>query len=222
MNQKQYRKYLQSPEWKARKEPVLERDNYACTVCGSNLNLHVHHLHYDNIGEESLSDLATLCKSCHFKHEFIEHPEFGKYIYLHHPRKKFTKVYHRHIPKFTNPTYAGFWFDLITRLSHNSNIIYCYHNNKIVYATTRKDLMKICQAKQSKFYAFLKECIAKNYIVELGILRRGIMTNQRLYIINPYYALNGNRIPEVLYNLFNKPVEDYQREYDKDHKENRF
>ena len=32
MNQKQYRKYLNSPEWKARREPVLERDNHSCTI----------------------------------------------------------------------------------------------------------------------------------------------------------------------------------------------
>lgn len=215
MNQKQYHKYLNSPEWKAIREPALERDNYACSICGSKSNLHVHHLHYDNIGEEALSDLVTLCKSCHFQHVDKPelHPEFGEHITLTSPREKYTKVYHRRIPQFTNPTYAAFWFYLTVKLTKDTNIIYTLENKKIRYANSRKDLMKICQAKQSKFYAFLKECLAKNYIAELCI--------SRLYIVNPHYALNGSGIPKELYDLFNKPVEQYQQEYDKDQEEDK-
>lgn len=46
---------------------VLERDDNKCTQCGSEDNLHIHHLTYDNEGNELLEDLVTLCSSCHSK-----------------------------------------------------------------------------------------------------------------------------------------------------------
>ena len=65
MSKKDYNKYLRSPEWKAKKLLVLERDNYKCQQCGYTNNLHVHHLTYENVTNEQLDDLVTLCKRCH-------------------------------------------------------------------------------------------------------------------------------------------------------------
>jgi hypothetical protein len=57
--------------------PALERDNYACTVCGETNRslLHVHHK--DHSGKtknpnHSLDNLVTLCNSCHMKHHQSE------------------------------------------------------------------------------------------------------------------------------------------------------
>ena len=63
-----YNKFLNSDYWKSVKAMVLARDKYKCTVCGSTLRLEVHHLTYDNHGNEHnhKSDLITVCHSCHY------------------------------------------------------------------------------------------------------------------------------------------------------------
>ena len=43
---------------------VIKRDNNKCTKCGSEENLVVHHLTYI---DETMSDLITLCTTCHGK-----------------------------------------------------------------------------------------------------------------------------------------------------------
>ena len=58
-----YKEYMNSPAWLAKKRKVLERDGRLC-VCGGNATV-VHHKTYDNIGKEPLSDLVALCKHCH-------------------------------------------------------------------------------------------------------------------------------------------------------------
>ena len=60
-----YSKYLESDNWKKIREQVLERDNHKCTVCGDTNNLVIHHTSYDNIGNEKIEDLITVCEKCH-------------------------------------------------------------------------------------------------------------------------------------------------------------
>lgn len=60
-----YRAYLNSPDWKERRLVLLEEANYVCEDCGENGN-NVHHLKYDNLGEEELGvDVEVLCEDCH-------------------------------------------------------------------------------------------------------------------------------------------------------------
>lgn len=45
---------------------ALERDNYACRVCGSGSSLHVHHIQYRSLlGKDELANYVTLCAECH-------------------------------------------------------------------------------------------------------------------------------------------------------------
>lgn len=63
-----YKEYIKSEEWKVKRKEVLERDKFKCRLCGAKgteYNLHVHHNSYDNLGNEPLEDLITLCKKCH-------------------------------------------------------------------------------------------------------------------------------------------------------------
>lgn len=53
--------------WLLIRKQVLERDCHQCTECGSAEDLHVHHLTYENEGNEKLEDLVALCSSCHGK-----------------------------------------------------------------------------------------------------------------------------------------------------------
>jgi len=47
-------------------EQVLDRDEYACRVCGATYSLHVHHVKYrSHLGEDALDNLVTLCWKCH-------------------------------------------------------------------------------------------------------------------------------------------------------------
>lgn len=63
-----YNEYLNSPEWKERRNRILKRDRFQCRMCGSGKNLRVHHIHYPEIlGTESDEDLITVCDSCHKK-----------------------------------------------------------------------------------------------------------------------------------------------------------
>lgn len=71
-----YKEYLKSKKWLDKKKKVLKRDNYKCTKCQSgNRQLEVHHLTYDNIYNESSSDLVTLCDRCHKMEHNIQEPK---------------------------------------------------------------------------------------------------------------------------------------------------
>lgn len=65
MNKEEYQEYLNSDYWKGIREEVYKRDDYKCRMCSSNKNLCVHHRNYNNIGNENLDELSTLCKDCH-------------------------------------------------------------------------------------------------------------------------------------------------------------
>lgn len=61
-----YRAYLDSDIWTILRNKRLEMDNFKCSICGNPNNLEVHHLKYPSVlGTEPLSDLMTLCNSCH-------------------------------------------------------------------------------------------------------------------------------------------------------------
>ncbi len=74
-----YQEYLQTPEWRQKREQVLERDNYCCRVCNSDERLHVHHRTYARRGNEDLEDLTTLCEECHERfHEKTNQIEYSR------------------------------------------------------------------------------------------------------------------------------------------------
>jgi len=64
-----YNEYLNSDKWKLKRKKVLERDNYLCQACLTNEAQEVHHLTYNNIYDEPLYELISVCKRCHIKIE---------------------------------------------------------------------------------------------------------------------------------------------------------
>ena len=62
-----YQKYIASAKWKETRRKRIELDGYKCKLCGSAINLCVHHLTYDHLGNENMDELVTLCKTCHNK-----------------------------------------------------------------------------------------------------------------------------------------------------------
>lgn len=65
MDKKEYSDYLESDEWKARRDYRLKKDGYRCAICGTGKNLQVHHITYERVKNELIDDLVTVCESCH-------------------------------------------------------------------------------------------------------------------------------------------------------------
>ncbi|MCT3845067.1 HNH endonuclease [Elizabethkingia anophelis] len=72
-----YHRYLESPEWKAKRKIVFERDENICQECKKKPAFHVHHLTYQNIFNEKLEDLISVCTQCH---SMIHYQELMKKI----------------------------------------------------------------------------------------------------------------------------------------------
>lgn len=62
-----YDVYRKSRKWKDKTGKVLKRDNHTCKSCGEAPAQAVHHITYDNIYDEPLFELVSVCNSCHFK-----------------------------------------------------------------------------------------------------------------------------------------------------------
>lgn len=61
-----YDAYLNSPQWHRLRERVLARDGGVCRAVGcSRPAAQVHHLTYERVGSEELSDLVAVCSACH-------------------------------------------------------------------------------------------------------------------------------------------------------------
>lgn len=71
MQTEEYKRYIRSPEWEAKKQERIAIDK-GCCMCGRPLDkiksVQVHHITYSRLGNENvLTDLCTLCGSCHKK-----------------------------------------------------------------------------------------------------------------------------------------------------------
>lgn len=60
-----YKSYLRSDKWNRKREELFKKRGRVCEVCGSDHNIHVHHLTYKRIFRERLTDLKVLCGKCH-------------------------------------------------------------------------------------------------------------------------------------------------------------
>lgn len=60
-----YREYLQSKEWKAKRQHALRRAKDRCQLCNTTKRLQVHHRVYSDWGKEPVEDLTVLCARCH-------------------------------------------------------------------------------------------------------------------------------------------------------------
>lgn len=61
-----YKAYIQSNAWKVFRASVIAAADERCQRCGDYADrLEIHHLHYDTIGQENLSDVLVVCPPCH-------------------------------------------------------------------------------------------------------------------------------------------------------------
>tara|TARA_R110002049_G_C9025379_1_gene551637 strand:- start:404 stop:994 length:591 start_codon:yes stop_codon:yes gene_type:complete len=68
--QAKYHRYLQTKEWKTIRNKVLKRDNSICKICNENKADDVHHKTYENVFNEKLEDLVSVCRKCHSEIHF--------------------------------------------------------------------------------------------------------------------------------------------------------
>lgn len=66
-----YKSYMQSEQWQQKKAERIDIDK-GCVMCKRPLErirkINVHHVTYERLGDENvLTDLCTLCGSCHVK-----------------------------------------------------------------------------------------------------------------------------------------------------------
>jgi 5-methylcytosine-specific restriction endonuclease McrA len=61
----QYLGYIRSAAWRGRRTAALIRAGHRCQVCGAKKRLEVHHVTYQNLGNERDEDLTVLCWQCH-------------------------------------------------------------------------------------------------------------------------------------------------------------
>jgi len=66
-----YAEKLRDPRWQRKRLEIMQRDNFACTMCDdSESTLNVHHWKYNGDPWEAENhDLSTVCETCH---ELIE------------------------------------------------------------------------------------------------------------------------------------------------------
>lgn len=82
MNNEQAKSY-RSEQWYAIRERVIARDSFCCARCGkpsSEVELHVHHIHYikgRKAWDYPEQELITLCKGCHAKEHGHIMPQLG-------------------------------------------------------------------------------------------------------------------------------------------------
>lgn len=64
-----YYEYIDSKEWKAKRQEAFAFYGERCSLCGKKKNLQVHHIHYRTLGKEDVRDLTILCGGCHSSFE---------------------------------------------------------------------------------------------------------------------------------------------------------
>lgn len=60
-----YAQYLKSDEWARKREKLFLLVGRQCEFCKKSGIVEVHHLVYDRIENERLTDLVVVCKECH-------------------------------------------------------------------------------------------------------------------------------------------------------------
>ena len=65
LSYRDYRRYLQSRAWRARRRHFIALAGGCCSECGGSLGLQVHHVTYERLGRERFEDVEVMCSRCH-------------------------------------------------------------------------------------------------------------------------------------------------------------
>ncbi len=181
-----YKKYLNSSHWKQFRINALAYYGTCCTVCSNRTRkLHVHHLNYDSLGNESFDDVTILCSKCH-------QDEHDLHLILFRTQSRFTKSFHDKTPNFPKDSFYRYWYFLVRQLEYQSNQL--INNDGI--PMSRDDIISLLKIGKSSFYNFMSYCKDHNYIHEVKV------NDEQAFYMNPVYELNGSGITVELYLIF--------------------
>lgn len=64
---KKYEEYIHSSKWQEKRRQKAEQQKYRCEKCDKFVpnGFHIHHITYENFGNEKMEDLQFLCEDCH-------------------------------------------------------------------------------------------------------------------------------------------------------------
>jgi len=67
-----YNQYIKGPRWAAKREAWFNAFGKYCRACGTAHGpIQLHHMTYDRLGRERMSDLVALCANCHKEVEIL-------------------------------------------------------------------------------------------------------------------------------------------------------
>jgi hypothetical protein len=64
VTRREYAEYLRTPHWRRFRKTAAKKLERVCP-CGARTALDLHHMTYERIGHERLTDVAWLCRDCH-------------------------------------------------------------------------------------------------------------------------------------------------------------
>lgn len=169
-----YKEYLQSDEWKRKRQERIFFDQ-KCQICGRPFDLEVHHLTYDTFPHENSTDLITLCRYCH---EEVERRKYRKsedsfYIVRNLIIRQFNKEYAK------RDYSQGGDLDLCN-LDTIKKYLYPYIRNHGLTADDCSGTSEVIHCFRLKRYAIILE-MAKNGAGPDDVLRRYKFSKNMVY-----------------------------------------
>ncbi|PYZ94924.1 hypothetical protein CR194_05215 [Salipaludibacillus keqinensis] len=70
-----YDDYLKTRHWRRFKEKYAKKYVKQCTWCDEKENIHLHHMTYERLGNETFKDVIHLCRACHSKVHKLENED---------------------------------------------------------------------------------------------------------------------------------------------------
>ncbi len=136
-----YSEKLRDPRWQKKRLEILNRDGFACRLCGDKeTELHIHHKKYHGDPWEAKDEnLETLCKDCHRFLEYFKKEEFGQ-----KPPRKVIKI-NDPWEDLCNQFYGLYWFEdsdirLIVKYVYDPKISVGFYR---VYCVDAEDLQHL-------------------------------------------------------------------------------
>lgn len=111
-------------------------------------------------------------------------------------KERYTKLFHRKIPKFKNVMFELYFHRLAYRISYGSNVI-CSEKSRYRTPMNDQEIMEYLGIGVSAFNKFIAEMVRKEYVLR-------IKGNGNAYIFNPAYCMNGQTINKTTFELFSK------------------
>lgn len=115
--------------------------------------------------------------------------------------KQFSKIFHSKDPEFSKDTYYKYWYNICRNLGRDTNIV-MNRNPTLHFVNDICEFESICGSSKSVTYRFIKECMNR------GLLMMAKFAGRKIFIADPNYSLNGNKMPVTLMNLFKKAREE--------------